>query len=82
MCFSQDFIWKPGGFFLSQYQIKISNFMLEKTILNLIFQKPIFNIFATNMKVGEREGMNNIFSLDLQLKKNRLNLNFNTLTNG
>jgi len=56
--------------------------MLEKTILNLIFQKPIFDIFATNMKVGEREGMNNIFSLDLQLKKNRLNLNFNTLTNG
>ena len=31
--------------------------MLEKTILNLIFQKPIFDIFATNMKVGEREGI-------------------------
>jgi hypothetical protein len=51
------FFVKPGGFFLSLHQIKISNFMLEKTILNLIFQKPIFNIFATNMKVGEREGV-------------------------
>jgi hypothetical protein len=31
--------------------------MFEKTILNLICQKPIFNIFATNMKDGEREGI-------------------------
>jgi hypothetical protein len=42
MRFYKAFFWKPGGFFLSQHQIKIYNFMREKTILNLFFSKANF----------------------------------------